>query len=143
LIFGKHAAINGDIEFQNYTTMKFDFSDSRMETDLNSSISENFKNVFNLRVGGEYKINQQLSLRGGYEYYGNPYKNSVNEYQPVLESYSMFACGIGYNIGKFFTDIAYRKMISNYKLNEIQPNFEDVSLNNNANKILFTMGFKF
>jgi long-subunit fatty acid transport protein len=47
---------------------------------LNFLIKDNFKNTLNLRIGGELKASRNLTLRGGYELYENPYR-TYNNYE--------------------------------------------------------------
>ncbi len=42
-----------------------------IERDLNSFFKDNYKNMSEVRVGAEYRV-QQLRLRGGYSYLSNP-----------------------------------------------------------------------
>jgi len=141
-LVGKNALISADMELVDYSTMKFKSSYDDL-SDLNFLIKDNFKNTLNLRIGGELKASRNLTLRGGYELYENPYR-TYNNYEPILtDDISIINYGIGYNTGNFFTDVTYRQIKSKYILNEIQPNFQDINLNNINNKIMFTFGFKF
>jgi hypothetical protein len=143
LVIGKFGLVSLDVEALNYASMRFRNPDDDM-TDLNSSIGNNFKSVVNIRAGGELKLSEQLSLRAGYENYGNPYNSSFSGFEPVLsKNSSVTSFGIGYNAGKLFADVTYRMMTTKYIVSEVQSNFDNLSLLNNNNKVLFTLGFRF
>ena len=43
---------------------------------MNQSISKTYKNVSNFRLGAEALLTKYFMVRGGFGYYGNPYKAS-------------------------------------------------------------------
>lgn len=142
-VFGKRGLIDVDLEYSDYSQMRFRNKYYDM-TDLNTDISEFFNSVVNLRVGGEYKLNQTLALRGGYEMYANPYNTDDIIYEGSLKNpVSIVGLGLGYATGSFFADVAFRQAMTTYKVSEVQPNMTDLSLKNNNSKILFTLGFRF
>lgn len=142
-VFGKSGLIDVDLEYLDYSKMRFRNKYYDM-TDLNTDISDNFNGVLNLRIGGEYKLNPVFALRAGYEMYGNPYKYDDIMYESSLSKpVSIVGLGLGYSTGSFFADLAYRQAMSTYRVSEVQPNFTDLSLENNNGKVLMTLGFRF
>lgn len=145
-VFGKKGLISIDAEYLDYSTMRFRRSDNSNEdlSDVNREISNSFENTLNVRLGGEFKVTPQFSIRGGYEIYPNKQANNTTTVQPIaLDNSSVLALGFGYAAKRFFTDFAFRRVTDKYSLNEVQPNFEDMVLTNSNNKLIFTLGFKF
>ena len=146
-VFGKKAILSVDGEYQDYSNMKFKnggVNESDDFSDVNSKIEGSYKSVFNVKVGGEYKLTPQVSLRAGYETYANPFDVSqTEEFTMLNDDSSILSFGLGYTTGKFFTDIAYTQANSSYLVYNIQPNIEKVELENTKSKILLTIGFKF
>jgi long-subunit fatty acid transport protein len=146
-IIGKRGLVSIDAEYLDYSTMKYRRSSGTSDnlSDVNTEITNGFNNALNIRIGGEFKVTPQFSLRGGYETYPNAQKEPTGSYyQPLaLDNSSVYAFGVGYNSNKFFTDVTFRNTTNKYTLNEIQPNLQSMELKNNNSKILFTIGFKF
>ncbi len=144
-VINKKAIISIDGEYIDYATMRFrNGMDGDNMSDLNAVMDDNYKNTFNLRLGGEFKVNPQLSLRGGYEYYGNPYKTNVllNE-ETIKENLTALSLGIGYAENNFFIDAAYKQYSGENNLVEVQPNMIDLPMKYNNKKVMLTLGFKF
>jgi hypothetical protein len=126
---GSAAIISVDYERINYNGMKFrDAGDNYDYTDHNSEINDMFNATGILRLGTEVKLNQNFSLRGGYNMIGNPWKESytfmdgsTSEILNNNDSFSSYSAGFGYRQQSFFIDFAYRMNHSNYtqKVHEI------------------------
>lgn len=146
-VFGKKGFISVDADFLDYSKMKYRKSSSYNEnlSDINTDITKGFNNTVNLRVGMEYKIAPQISLRGGYQSYPNAQKIPSGDYfYPIsMKNNSIYSAGLGYTSSGFFADIAFSKSVEEYSLNEIQPNLQGMILKNSNNRMLFTLGFKF
>lgn len=146
-IIGKKGLISIDAEYLDYSAMKYQRSSGTSDnlSDVNTEITNGFNNALNIRIGGEFKVTPQFSVRGGYETYPNAQKKPTGSYyQPLaLDNSSVYAFGVGYNTNKFFTDVTFRNTTNKYTLNEIQPNLQSMELKNNNSKVLFTIGFRF
>lgn len=146
-VFGKKGLISFDAEYLDYSKMKYRKNSSYNEdlSDVNTGITNSFNNTLNVRVGMEYKIAPQVSIRGGYQSYPNAQKEPSGDYFYPLtkKNNSVYSAGIGYNSTGFFADLTYSNSVEKYSLNEIQPNLQSMILKNSNNKILFTLGFKF
>lgn len=146
VLFQKKGLISIDAEYIDYAAMRFERSSTFDQSlnNLNSEVKNSFESKLNIRVGAEYKINPEFSLRGGYEFYPDPQLDNRNLYQPiVLDNSSVIALGFGYASNGFFADFAFRNAVDQFSLKEIQPNFESLVLKNSNNKIIFTLGYKF
>ncbi|NGM61734.1 hypothetical protein G5B30_07380 [Sphingobacterium sp. SGG-5] len=79
--FFNRGLLAADVEFLDYSTMRYsdlsgDYYINGTFDDINNNIKEVYQSAINFRVGGEYLINNVLSGRAGFNYYGNPYKDA-------------------------------------------------------------------
>jgi len=106
-IIKKKATIGAEVEVINYRDAQlssikngdsfYSFSDENNQT----------KNIYqarvNYKIGGEYRINPMIYVRGGYAYYSSPYTKASE----VNTSATQFiTAGAGLNFGEFYFDFA-------------------------------------
>ncbi len=146
--FGKKGMISFDYEYVDYSNMKLrSGSDGYNFSPENTDIKTIFQSVNNLRIGAEFKPTDALSLRAGYELFGNPYKSIVNNVpQPNKDfSYNTINAGIGYRINNVSLDVSYSlgtKTDYNYIYQLNQVAVEPVKYNMKNSEIVFTLGIK-
>jgi hypothetical protein len=147
VVIGNNALISADVDYVDYSTMKFstsaDYGGYDVIDDNNAAIKKTYTNTINYRVGAEYKIGQ-LALRAGYGLNGSPYKvDPGNQFE--MKYYSG---GLGYRFANYYIDLAYQRMettntFSPYTLddpNQIEPQANiDVAKNN----VFLTLGVRF
>lgn len=143
--FGKKGMVSFDYEYVDYSKMKLrkglgGYNFSLENTDINTI----YRSVSNLRFGGEIKATEALSLRAGYELFGNPYKSfSYNQSQPNKDySYNTINAGIGYRINNVSLDVSYslgNRTDYNYMDN---IDAEPVKYHMSNNEVVFTLGIK-
>jgi hypothetical protein len=104
LLFGKAGLISADYEYVDYTTMRLRETDGGYDYSFeNDIIREAFRPTHNIRLGGEFRMNN-IAFRGGYGIYLSPYeKGQMNE----NSNYSVFSAGIGLRESSFFLDFGY------------------------------------
>jgi len=115
-MFGDKGLISADYEYANYAKSKIrDAGDNWDYSVQNSEIQNVFQPTGNLRVGGEYRLNSNFSLRGGVQLLGNPWKKSFTASNGATtslanqnDSYKTYSAGFGYRQQNFFIDFAYR-----------------------------------
>lgn len=133
--------ISVDVEHMNYSSMKFrNGGDGYNFTDENLAIEKTYKSVTNVRIGGEYKI-QDFAIRAGYAYYPSPYKKGyLNEDSNTTQ----ISGGFGYRSGNFSIDMAYLHTVKNesYVFYDY-PNLPQVDTKMKDGKVLVTFGFRF
>ncbi|MEO5995196.1 MAG: aromatic hydrocarbon degradation protein [Chitinophagaceae bacterium] len=136
--------ISADVEYINYKgssyqTASTDNSDNSYYDGINKTIDEIYKGSFNFRVGGELKF-KTIMARGGFAYYGNPYKDSE------LKASRMFVSGgLGYRNKGFFVDFTYVYRLQKdvnfpYRLPDKANTFATVK--GNASNVILTFGVK-
>ncbi|WP_163707058.1 OmpP1/FadL family transporter [Mangrovibacterium lignilyticum] len=149
-VIGKSGLISVDYEYVDYSTMKLrDGGDGYDFYDENMDIKDAYKAVGNLRVGGEYRVNNLFSLRGGYEYFPSAYNtNAFGTTQMNANSDThTYSAGFGIKSGGFFFDAAYKHIDNtNYlELYEVPSGVTSpmAKLDYKNNYVTFTLGFRF
>jgi hypothetical protein len=153
VVLGKKGLLSADYEFMDYSIAKLrNGGDGEKFIDQNNDISEVYKPVGNIRLGGEYRLSNNVALRAGYEIYPSAFNdNAFNVSQPNAGlNYTVLSAGLGYSSGSFFFDVAYRQSaFSEYTLLYPAPKTTDypvpemAKLDNKIGKVLFTLGFRF
>lgn len=120
--FGKNGFLAADAEWIDYSKTKYSGEDD-WSVD-NSTINGLYKSVFNLRFGGEYRL-EKFRFRAGYNFMPDPFKTPQNGVNRGIIS---FSGGVGYRTAKYYVDLAvihgsgdnsYRPYQLNYPLDPI------------------------
>ncbi len=117
---GKNGFLTANINFIDYSGIRFRTNSVSTETNTNAAITNQYKEAFNYSVGAEFKLIDNFMIRGGYSNIGNPYKKISFK----SENYSG---GLGYRFGSYYIDGA---VIINQ--NNIQNQYISYNLNNNS-----------
>jgi hypothetical protein len=146
LVVGKAGLISVDYEIVDYSSAKIkNGSDGYDYFDENNTISQAYKTVGNLHVGGELRVNKSFSLRAGYENFPSAYKNTLNGvYNPNSgQSYTTASAGFGFREGNVFFDAAYKRIMSS-EYNKLYPGAINLAkYDATQDNVIFTLGFKF
>lgn len=135
-VFGKTGLISVDYKYKDYSKTEFGPQNDPHFRDLNIEMRNSLGSSSELRVGGEYRI-QNLKLRGGYRFEGSPYNDSVT----IGDLYS-FSGGLGYNFGPIKLDFSYAHAYSTSQEQFFSQGFtERARINTYKNN--FTMTFTF
>lgn len=147
-IIANQAIITADVDFIDYSTIKFSTSDGYATTNdiaviksNNTGVRQNYRNAINYRVGAEYKI-EKVSLRAGYGLNGSPYKTDDNKFFET----KVYSGGLGYRVNNYFLDLTYQKIQGNntfspYTLNT--GNEPVATVKNEKNNVFLTFGLRF
>lgn len=98
-IFGKNGLISVDYTYRNYSNIKLEPTHEFQPE--NQFFSNNLQGTSEVRAGAEWRV-KRLSLRGGYNYKQNPYKDAISS-----DNLTGFSVGAGYNFGFAKFDFAY------------------------------------
>jgi hypothetical protein len=146
---GKMGFITGDIEYVTNTSSKYSFplddngnpvNDDSYFDGVNSVIKTYYKNTFNFRLGGEYKVDE-LAFRIGGSYSTNPYSS------PDLKANRMtISGGLGYRKKGIFIDLTYVEAIQKdvnfpYRLGEKDNAYSTVK--QYVGNVILSFGIKF
>lgn len=142
VLMGKYGFITADYEYVDYASIRYNFNSQykNEESIRNSTIKNTYQAASNIRVGVEARMNT-FFLRGGFGYFGSPYKNSISNTNRLD-----FSGGIGFRGNKFFADIAfvhsvYDQYVTPYTL-PAPVTTPMAKLVNQMNTIAFTLGVK-
>lgn len=112
-ILGKYGFISADYEYVTYNTMRYQFENyPATQRDYNNMVKSLYRAASNFRAGIELRFDR-LMLRGGYGFYGTPFRNQL-----YMSNRNDVSFGIGYRFAQSFIDFALTK--SYYTTNE-QP----------------------
>ncbi len=145
-LFGKMGFFTVDYEYVDYASARFRFGSSADEKDyqsfINNQIKATYQGASNIRTGIEIRLDN-LMIRGGFGYYGNPYKSG----NPSAERLD-FSAGLGFRFESTFLDFGF--VHHQYKLSE-QPytlpasyavSIPTATLTTGANNAVVTFGVK-
>ena len=137
-IFNKKGLISIDVATKDYSNIQFKNTNQNDFSDLNSQMSSEMKNAYEIRIGGEYKI-KQWSIRGGYRFEESPYV--VDTAMGDLTGYS---AGLGYNFGENRLDLSYSNTHRNYNQSLISSGMTDPTrIRNVQDNITLTYSINF
>ena len=134
-VFGKKGLISLDYTHRDYSNTLFT---PRNEFQTSNQILGNtLATAGELRIGGEYKINQ-WSLRGGFRNEKSPYKNGS-----TIGDLNGFSSGLGYNFGNTKLDLAYSHAQRNSRESFFSQGFTDgANIRTKNNTITATLLFE-
>ncbi|MCB9223433.1 MAG: outer membrane protein transport protein [Crocinitomicaceae bacterium] len=139
-------SVGVEVEYIDYRMAKImskKFSDSPYSFAAeNTQIDNIYKSCVNIKFGIEGRINKQLYARGGFAYYGTPYKAaSGNSQDPML----FITGGAGYNFGTLYIDMAYVLMSRKEEYYAYDPtiNGSHATFYNRNSQVLLTIGARF
>ncbi|MBF1149446.1 MAG: hemin receptor, partial [Cloacibacterium normanense] len=130
------------------------------ETQLNDFFQSEYKNLSELRVGGEYRYNN-FRLRGGYGISNSPFEKRANFDDLYVGKRETLGVGFGFDFKSFYVDAAYNKITTNstnvygdgnyYNLannGDVEfftnnPNTFTSKLEDVKNNVTLTLGWKF
>lgn len=127
-VIGGRAIISADYEYRAYGDMKVKDWDGYNYNDVNDDIKTYYQSTNILRLGAEYRITPQWSVRAGYSYESSPVKSEILDPTGSQASYiftsgpddmetqpsytldrttNYITCGLGYKYKNFYADLAY------------------------------------
>ncbi|MEA4936203.1 MAG: outer membrane protein transport protein [Paludibacter sp.] len=161
-IFGKKGVIGVEyVNSQNPETKLMNIENNTNGLGIaNDSIRSLFKDQHTIKIGGEYRLNDNFSLRAGYAFTGaatssdlgkemNPNTTRTDVEYFIQNSTSYLTAGVGYRESKWYVDLAImNKMVnekfSPYNSRKLGSNLQvnPASINNFNFNVVATIGFK-
>jgi len=161
LIVGKKGTVSVEYNYSNTTGMQLLDKDGNNENFIleNEKMKTNLNNLQTVKIGGEYKVTDNFSLRAGYanssnannpDVYKKMYENSVrmDPQYFIHNSTNYLTAGFGYREASWFIDFAYvNKIIDetfhpyDYSSLNIKPTAASVITK--SNNLVVTLGLKF
>jgi hypothetical protein len=144
-VIGGRALISADVDFIDYSTIRFSSSDGSNMQDINDNnreVKSNYKSAVNYRAGAEVKVTDFVSLRAGYGINGSAYKDdNNNDFQTTF-----YSGGIGYRNKNYYFDVAYQRVETNSTFSPyLLADFTEpvANVKNNKNNVFLTFGIRF
>lgn len=109
--FFNRGLLSAEMEYITYNTIRYS-NPSRFGSyqDINNTINDELQGAINLRIGGEYLINNIISGRTGFNYIGNPY-------QYAEESNISGSLGLGFKLtNSLYADVALVHQVNSYSV---------------------------
>lgn len=136
-VFGKTGLISIDYALKDYSNTKFMPTNDSYFIGVNNTMSNVLTSTGELRLGGEYKINQ-WSLRAGYRFEQSPYKD-----KNTMGDLTGYSGGLGYNFGATKLDLAYSYAQRNTQQGFFSQGLTDpASINTKNNNVSVTLLFE-
>lgn len=162
-VIGGRGIISADYEYSAYDKMHTSDSYGDFD-DYNDHIATYFRATNTLRLGAEFRVTPQFSLRLGYSYASSNvksdaadnnleiYTSGTNLGYTFNQSSNYVTAGLGYRTGGFYVDLAYvnRQRTSTYHCFTPFQDYDGLwtlapqaKIKENANQLALTVGYKF
>lgn len=154
---GNFLALNAEYELVDYSSTNMEYTDGTGMPNMEEEFESNMKTQHILRLGAEMKLDNNLSMRFGYNYISSAFRDdawkyispssatTATDYTNSKET-NLFTLGLGYRGKSIYCDAAYQCAMQDadffaYKDPEISLPATKVS--NFQNKFIFTFGVRF
>lgn len=145
-VIANRALISADVDYIDYSSMHYSIDQDNNQFDIasaNRDIKSFYKEAVNFRVGAEFKIDNSLSLRGGFANNGSALKNDDDHYFAT----KIYTGGLGYRINNYYVDLAYQRVESNTDLSPYLLDNQAIepvaNIKTNRNNVFLTLGVRF
>lgn len=162
-VIGTSGIVSLDYEYVANETMRIGDDRNNDYPDVTDNVKNYFKPSHIIRIGGEYRLNPNWSLRAGYSYKTTQVEKGVDNYDyniatvgtnPAYQydnSVQNITCGVGYRYKKFYTDLAYVHKIRTSVYNAFSPINDQYGYEPNVsadvkdhnNRFSLTLGMRF
>ena len=162
-VIGTNGIISLDYEYVANETMRIGDDRNNDYPDVTDNVKNYFKPSHIIRIGGEYRLNPNWSLRAGYSYKTTQVEKGVDNYDyniatvgtnPAYQydnTVQNITCGVGYRYKSFYTDLAYVHKMRESVYNAFSPINDNFGYEPNVsadvvdhnNRISLTLGMRF
>ncbi len=142
VLIGTLGLISAEYEYVDYSSSDLDSPGYKFVVE-NMAISEDFRDVHNLKAGAEIRLNP-VYLRAGAQYYMNPFADARNG-----SDIWVYSGGVGFRTDKAYVDLSYsmrnwNELYSLYQHNPgLEEGFERSVTDYKAVNMMVTLGYKF
>ena len=157
-VVGGRGILSMDYERNMYPKMKVSY-DGREDRNVTEAINSYYKSSNTVRVGGEFRVTPQFSLRAGYAYQSSPVTTEIKDDKiPVMtagttKAYTLdnttqyVTAGLGYRFKAMYADLAYVYKNRKSDYHAFSPDGDIPSpqstITDKDSEIRFTLGFRF
>ncbi len=162
-VIGTNGIISLDYECVANETMRIGDDRGNNYPDVTNNVKTYFKPSHIIRIGGEYRVNPNISLRAGYSYKTTQVEKGVDDYDYNIATVGTnpayqydnavhnITGGVGYRHNGFYADLAYVHKIRESVYNAFSPindkyGYEpnvSADVKDNNNRISLTLGMRF
>lgn len=164
-VIGSRGIISADYEYRPTQNIRMLDSSGIELTDFNGDCSNYFQTSNILRLGAEYRLDRNWSLRAGYSYESTPVKSAAQEGNEMIfttgladmgtqpaytfdNSTNYVSCGLGYRNGGFYADAAYVYRHQSSIWHAYTPNIYTAApptaeLSASSSQIVLSLGIRF
>lgn len=162
-VIGTNGIISLDYEYVANQTMRLGEDRGNNDPYVTYNVKNYFKPSHIIRIGGEYRVNPNWSLRAGYSFKTTQVKKGVDDYEynivtvgsnPTYQydnNVQNITCGLGYRYNKFYADLAYVHKIRESVYNAFSPINDEFGYEPNVsadvkdhnNRFSLTLGMRF
>jgi hypothetical protein len=160
-IFGTKGLLSAEYDYSNYTGIRLKDTNgsSQSFSDENQGMSQMLADVSTIKIGAEYKLTDNFSVRAGYAYSTNatdPNAVKLVRYNTIRtdteffknNSTNYFSAGFGYREANWYIDCAYMNKMLNesfypYNSNQLDLAVNPAKVTTNTNNLVVTLGLKF
>ncbi len=157
-VIGGRGIISMDYEYNAYQNMSVGDSWGKFE-DVSADVHSYYKASNTLRIGAEYRLTPQWSLRAGYSIKSSPvqtdaydnrdyiYTSGTNPSYTFDNTIQYITCGLGWRYKGFYADAAYvhkhreSRWSAFTNFNGVTP--PEATITDNNNHIVLSVGYKF
>jgi len=161
LIIGKKGLVSAEYVYSDYTTSKFrdENGDAANFSEENAGMKDMLKAVQTIKIGGEFRLTNNFSLRAGYANMSaatQPNADKLMRYNTTRSDTEYFqhnstnyiTGGFGYHEASWYIDFAYMNKIADetfypYNSNELNAKANSATVLTTSNNAVVTLGFKF
>ncbi len=158
-VIGGRGILSFDYEYVGYNDMRVSDADGYEYEDVTGDIKNYYQASHIIRIGGEYRVTPQFSVRAGYSCQTQPAKDNAIDNRDYIytsgtnpaytfdETTQYITAGLGYRTGGFYIDMAYvnkaRKSVYRAFSSFDAMESPTATLKDNNNQLVFSLGYKF
>jgi len=155
--FDNYLALNAEYELVDYSSANMEYDDGTEMPAMEEEFESNMKTQHILRLGAEMRLDDNLSMRFGYNYISSAFREDAWKYispssattatdYTNTKDTNLFTLGLGYRGKSMYFDAAYQCMMQNadfYTYKDPKFSLPATEVSNFQNKLIFTFGVRF
>lgn len=108
--FGKKGFLSFDLEMVDYSQIKISSleltpsANANFKSKYNGLVSRYFQPDVNIKIGAEFRVSSNISVRGGVAQFGSGYQKT---FDPIDRTALQFSTGVGYKSNDFYIDLSF------------------------------------
>lgn len=139
-LYKKRGVFSLEYEYVDYKSAKLSADEENFDLE-NNKIKEIYKGASVIKVGAEFRVTNNWTVRAGAAHYGSPIKSDATT---VANTRKNFSGGLGYKTKKFSLDFAYVRSMTSSSTYLYDPAYTNpTTVDKNINNFVVTAGFRF